>query len=233
MSSTRRTLVESLAPRVAHAYIRFLRATMRLEYRNREALARARAAAGSYIVTFWHSRFVMMPYCYPDKRLVILSSRHRDSRMLADVMRRFGLTQAWGSSSEGGAAGMRDVLRRIRDGFDVGITPDGPRGPRRRVQPGVIAMARLSGKPIVPVAFSAKPARRLGSWDRTLLPLPFGRGLFVYGEPLTVAREADAAGREEARRTLEQELDRLTDLADREVGIDAEPARPAAEPASR
>jgi len=219
-------LLLAVAPRVGYAYIRLLRATLRLEYRNREALARARQAAGQYILTFWHSRFVMMPYAYPDRRLVVLHSLHRDARLVVEIMKRFGLAQAWGSSTRGGTTGVRQILRLVRDGYDVGITPDGPRGPRRRVQPGVVAVARLGGKPIVPVAFSARPARRLGSWDRTLLPLPFGRGLYLYGEPQRVPRDADDAEMERCRLRLEAELDRLTDLADAELGVPVEAPRP-------
>ena len=230
MNPTRERLLEAVAPRVGYAYIRLLRLTMRLRYRNRDALDEARRQGGQYVLAFWHSRLVMMPYCYPDRRLVTLSSEHRDSRMLARVMARFGLVQAWGSSTQGGTSGMRQLLRRVRDGYDVGFTPDGPRGPRRRVQPGVIAVSRLAGKPIVPVAFSARPARRLRSWDRTLLPYPFGRGLFVYGDPILVPREAGQEEQERFRLRLENELDRLTDMADREIGMPVESPRPPAEP---
>lgn len=219
----------AVVPRLAYAYIRLLRRTMRLEYRNREVLARLRAEPGQYILAFWHSRFVMMPYCYADGRLVVLSSEHRDSQMLRRILRSFGLTIASGSSTRGGARGMREVLRRVKQGYDVGFTPDGPRGPRRRVKPGVVAVARLSGLPIVPVAFSARPARRLRTWDGTLVPRPFARGLFLYGEPIRVSRAADAGERERDRARLEQEIDRLTDLADREVGTPLEPPRPPGE----
>jgi lysophospholipid acyltransferase (LPLAT)-like uncharacterized protein len=168
----------------------------------------------------------MMPYCYPDKRLVVLSSEHRDARMLAAVLRRFGLVIAWGSSSSRGAQGLRQVLRFVRNGHDVGFTPDGPRGPRRRVKPGVVATARLTGLPIVPVSFSARPAWRLRSWDGTLLPRPFSRGLYRYGEPMLVPRKADEVEQEQLRVKLEQEIDRLTDGLDAEVGAEPEPPRP-------
>lgn len=225
MSRVGKNLVDLFAPRVGYWYIRFLKATMRLEYRNREVLDRARAEDGQYILAFWHSRFVMMTYCYPGRNMSVLSSTSRDSRLLAQVLRRFGHESAWGSSTRGGAAALREIVRRLRQGSDAGFTPDGPRGPRRRVQLGVIAAARLSGKPIIPVAFSARPSRRLGSWDRTLLPYPLARGLFVYGEPLRVPRDAGDDGEERARIALEAELDRLTDLADAEVGIAPEDPR--------
>jgi len=226
MSLLRSRVLTALAPHLAYAYIRLLGATVRVTYRNREALRRARAGNGPYVLVFWHARLVMMRHAYPDRRMVVLHSRHRDSRLLGQVMRRFGIDQAWGSTTRGGAAGLRDVLRRTRAGDDIGIAPDGPRGPRRRVQPGVIALARLSGAPIVPVSYSARPARRLRSWDRTLLPLPFGRAVFVYGDPLVVAREADDRACEQARRELEAALDRLTDEADDVVGLAREDPRP-------
>ena len=116
-------------------------------------------------------------------------------------------------------------MRRIREGNDLVLTPDGPRGPRRRCQAGVVATARLSGKPIIPVAFSARPARRLDSWDRTLVPWPFGRGLYLYGEPLVVARDASKQEQERLRVALEVELNRLTDQADAEVGTPPEEIR--------
>jgi hypothetical protein len=225
MGVWRDTILPALASRAAHAYIRLLHATMRLQYENREVLARVRRE-GPYILAFWHSRFVMMPYVYPDRRIVVLISRHRDSRMLGPILERFGFVLALGSSSAGGAPALREVLRRVRDGYDVGITPDGPRGPRRRVKAGVLAVARLCGLPIVPVAFAACPARRLGSWDRTLVPRPFARGLFVYGEPLRVPRDASAAEQERLRGLLETEIDRITDLADERVGLGVEEGRP-------
>jgi lysophospholipid acyltransferase (LPLAT)-like uncharacterized protein len=225
-----RTRIESwightLVPLVGYLYIRFLRRTMRIEYRNAEVLERARASSGAYILAFWHSRFVMMPYVYPEARIVVLVSRHRDAQRLARILHRFGLETVDGSSTRGGVAGMRAILRKIRDGYDVGITPDGPKGPRRIAKPGVVTVAKLSGLPVVPVAFSASPGWRLRSWDRTLLPRPFGRGVFLYGEPIPVPRDLDGAGEERVRAEIEQAIDRLTDEADTRVGAGLDPPK--------
>jgi lysophospholipid acyltransferase (LPLAT)-like uncharacterized protein len=225
MSPTKERILLAVAPRLAYAYIRFLRATMRLEWRGRERLEVLRRDGGSFILAFWHSRLVMMPYVYPGGRLTVLSSRHRDSEMLARVLVRLGLDLSKGSSSSGGAAGLRDILRKTRAGFDVAFTPDGPKGPRRVVKPGVVAAARLSGLPILPVAFSARPAWRLRSWDRTLVPRPFARGLYLYGEPLVVPRSAEGAEQEALSLALASTLDDLTDAADRETGIGPEEER--------
>jgi len=217
----------AVIPPLAHAWLRLLGVTMRVSFEGKEDFEAVRAR-GRYILAFWHSRFLMMPWSYPDGRIVVLVSRHRDAEMLVRTLRGFRLAFARGSTTEGGAAGLRALLRYVEDGYDVGVAPDGPRGPRRRVQPGVVLVARLSGLPVVPVGFSARPARRLRSWDRTLLPRPFARGVFVYGAPLTVPRRADARAQEEARLALEVELDRVTDRADTLAALALEDARPPA-----
>jgi lysophospholipid acyltransferase (LPLAT)-like uncharacterized protein len=171
-----------------------------------------------------------MPYCYPGPRIVVLSSNHRDAEALVRILRKFGIEQARGSTTSGGATGMRQILRKVAEGCDVGLTPDGPRGPRRRVQPGVVAVARFTGLPIIPVTFSAAPARRLRTWDRTLLPKFFSKGVFIYGDPVTVPRDATVELQEEKRLALETELDRITDLADDTMALDREDARPPAVP---
>ncbi|HUC43918.1 MAG TPA: lysophospholipid acyltransferase family protein [Candidatus Sulfotelmatobacter sp.] len=221
-------LLLNVAPPIAHAGIRLLHATMRIEFRGQEILEACRRDPGRYILCFWHSRFVLMPYCYPGPRIVVLSSTHRDAEALVRILRKFGIEQARGSTTSGALTGMRQILRKVEDGCDVGLTPDGPRGPRRRVQPGVVAVARFTGLPIVPVTFSASPARRLRSWDGTLVPRFFSKGLFLYGTPITVPRAARPAAQEEARLRLEAELDRITDLADDTMGIPREPERPPA-----
>lgn len=233
MSPLGKRIVQAIAPSLAYWYIRLLKATVRRRYRNREALDRAVGRSDAQIYVFWHSRLALARFGWFGDKGVVLQSQHRDSRMLGRVMSRFGLGQVWGSTTRGGMSAVREVLRRIKDGYSVAIAPDGPRGPQRRVQPGVITIARMSGIPIVPFTYSARPSRRLGSWDRMTLPYPFGRALYVYGEPMTVDRHADEAEQERLRVALENELNRLTDLADAEMGVPLlEPAPPGEAPRS-
>jgi len=226
MNPVAQWLMINVAPPIVYLYIRLLHLTMKIEARGAEVLASARRDPGRYILVFWHSRFVLMPYCYPGPRIVVLSSNHRDAEALVRILRKFGIEQARGSSTKGGATGVRQILRKVHDGCDVGLTPDGPRGPRRRVQPGVVAIGQFTGLPIIPVTFSAWPARRLRSWDKTLLPKFFSKGLFVYGDPIRVPRHADESELEEKRLALERELDRITDLADEATSLGREEARP-------
>jgi lysophospholipid acyltransferase (LPLAT)-like uncharacterized protein len=144
----------------------------------------------------------------------VLASRSRDGELVARWVTRFGLRAERGSSSRGGAAGLRALAAAVRAGEDVAVVPDGPRGPSERAQAGVIVLAQLTGAPVVPCGFAARPARRLGSWDRLLVPLPFARAAAVFGKPTRVAPDAD---REIARADLERALREVTESADRLV----------------
>ncbi len=206
------------ASALASGIIRALRATLRIDYRNRAALDAARGPRrGPYILSFWHGRLLLMRYSYPGERITVMISRHSDGEIIARTMSRFGIHSTRGSTTSGGSSALREVVRRIGDGWDAAFTPDGPRGPRHVVQPGVIEAARLSGRPIVPVSFSAR-GRTLGSWDGFLVPRPFARGVFLYGEPLHIPRRARGEELEELRRTLESRMIRLEEESDRMSG---------------
>jgi hypothetical protein len=155
-----------------------------------------------------------MPYSYRGRGIAIVISAHRDGELIARTMRHFGHEALRGSSTSGGAAALRGAVRALRSGRDVGFTPDGPKGPRHRVQAGVVQAARMSGVPIVPVAFASSRRKTLSSWDRFIVPLPFSRGVFAYGEPIEVPRHADEAGVESARRALEESLRELASRAE-------------------
>jgi len=223
----RARLQDRVLPWLASVVIRGLRATVRIEWRNRDVLDALRRDPGAYILAFWHSRFVMMPYAYFDRRMVVLTSAHRDGRRLADLLAHFGIGNVMGSSTRGGAGGLRGLMREARAGSDLALTPDGPRGPRRRVKPGVIAAARFTGLPIVPVTYSATRGYRLRSWDLTLIPRPFSKLVFAYGAPIFVPRDIDEDDERRLSQSLEREIDRLTDELDRQTGLGAEPPKEA------
>ena len=155
------------------------------------------------IVVFWHEFLPLVPALWwhvravnPSLTMTVLISRHRDGRMITEIVQRWGVGTVAGSSGRAGpratrhkrrTAALRSLLSLLRTGSLIAITPDGPRGPRRMLQPGVARLAGLSGIPVIAAAASCRPACRLGSWDRMVLPLPFGRGRIVCSAPMPVA----------------------------------------------
>ena len=188
----------------AAGFIRALRATVRLRHHGDERMRRWERDGSHFILAFWHRHLLLMPYAYKGRRISVLVSQSTDGELIARTVARLGIDSSRGSSSRGGIAGMRSLLRKAAEGWDIAFTPDGPRGPLREVQAGVILAAAATGLPILPVAVAATRAKLLRSWDRFVVPLPFSTVHFVYGEPLAVERRGDvaAAGLELERRLV-------------------------------
>jgi lysophospholipid acyltransferase (LPLAT)-like uncharacterized protein len=214
-------MLAALVPPVAAAAVRLLGATLRVRVSGIEPLLPMWRSGQPLIYTVWHGRILMVPWLSARLRSTrgaravrVLASRSRDGELVARYARCFGLGVVRGSSSRGGAAALRALARTLRAGDDVAVVPDGPRGPRCRLQPGVVMLAATTGAPIVPMAFAARPSRRLASWDELLIPTPFARCAVAFGPAATVARDAD---REQARARLERALNDVTAAADRMV----------------
>lgn len=155
----------------------------------------------------------------------MLVSRHRDGRLIGDIVSRFELDIVHGSTSRGGATGMMTLARLLERGDLAAITPDGPRGPRRQAAPGVAQLAALAGVPVIPCAAATTRRCMLRSWDRMLLPLPFGRGAVVVRAPVVVAREKA----EEALARIVAGMQEAGALADEWVSARGGPAPPPAQ----
>lgn len=196
----RRPEAQAAAARLLGAYLDFALRTTRWTLHGAEHLA-PHAAGAPCVVAFWHERLPLMPVLWRLARqqgaraaVHVLVSRHRDGRFIGEVVRRFDLRVVHGSTaragaSKGGAAGMRALVGVLEAGGHVAITPDGPRGPRRHAAAGVAQIAALSGAPVLPAAAQTSRRRVLRSWDRMVLPLPFGRGAIVCGAPIPVPRD--------------------------------------------
>lgn len=212
--------------RLVAAYIRLVARTSRFETRGGERPAALWDAGRPFILAFWHGRLLMAPIAWRvGAPMNMLISGHADGRIIADAIGHFGLGTVTGSRSKGGAGALRAMLKALEAGQNVGVTPDGPRGPAMRATAGIIAAARLGRAPILPLAYATTRRRILGSWDRFHLALPFSRGVFLWGEPLVVPRDADAAALDAARALLEARLNDLTAEADRICGhVPVEPA---------
>lgn len=172
-------------PLLAEKVIRLLYRSMRIEVLGWEPVGRILSEGQPVIIAFWHDQLLMMIKGYPgDRNLRILISASKDGELIAKTMARFGFVSVRGSSNRGGSEALKQMLRLIKTRTSLAITPDGPKGPRHSLKPGVAQVALRSGRPVVPLAFACSRGYRFRSWDRFLLPYPFSHGVYSYGEPV-------------------------------------------------
>jgi len=198
--------------------MKLLAATLRLEVRDLCGIGTPEAAVPPVIYILWHNRFFTVPaawnkICRAHRRSVTLTSASHDGDMVARAMAVFGLGAVRGSSSRRAVAALVGLRQALREGFDVCLTPDGPRGPRYRIQPGVIKLAESSGAAIIPVHVRFASAWRLNTWDRFVIPKPFSRVEVTFAEAIHLPRGMAAATFENARIEIESLLVKGTDDA--------------------
>ena len=214
---------------IAAAYVRLVRVTGRWKTEGGDLPAQYLRDGKPFIVAFWHQRLLMMPYTWRsvggDRPFNMLISSHRDGEIISRTIARFDIKTIAGSTGKGkgGAAALRQILKVLKAGEVVGMTPDGPRGPRMRASDGIIQAARMAGVPIFPLTYSASNRKVIQSWDRFILPLPFSRGVFHWGDPIFVDRKLDEEGMEAKRVELENALTELTQRTDQSLGLDVIP----------
>ncbi len=223
----RSAAVQSVTARLVGLYLDGALRTTRWTLVGEQHAAAATAGQAS-IAAFWHERLPLLPALWFIMRRRgargtprVLVSKHRDGRFIGAVVRRFGVEVVHGSSSKdgtardvsekGGATSVRVLLAELQAGEHVLITPDGPRGPRRRAAPGVAQIAALSGAPVLPIGAQTSRRRILPTWDGMYVPLPFGRGVIVCGAPIAVPRE----GWEAHLPAIEAALTDVVEQADR------------------
>ena len=190
-------------------YIRLVMLSNRKEFHiNPEAEIFMRGEKNA-IFAFWHGRMMLLPAINPPRKMHVLISEHRDGKLISQVIHHFGQDTVVGSSSKGGSEAVRNIVRLLKKGDNISITPDGPRGPNQVAEAGIVTIARLSGKPVLPVIFSASRNKRLKSWDRFMVAKPFGRIVFCIGAPIMI-EQADEA----ARIAVETSMNNLVEQAD-------------------
>ncbi|AFX99577.1 hypothetical protein A1OE_1408 [Candidatus Endolissoclinum faulkneri L2] len=212
----------TILTKVTRAYIRMLFATINIE-RYIDQKSDAIITSGEpFLVIFWHNRLGLIPSSWPrGKPLAMLHSSHSDGRMISEAMSDFITLPIEGSTRRKPMNALRGMLRALKKGYPVAITPDGPRGPRMRCQPGVIEVARYTGIPVLPFTCSLRPCIQIASWDRFLFPLPFTNGVVMIGAPIHLTKEDN---REQARLLVEGILTNVTNAADHYLGM--EPTAP-------
>ena len=209
-------------------YMQLCAATTRWEYRGRDHIEAVTERGGGVVAAFWHSRialsFMAWPRSAPQKPAMLIS-RSKEGDFIARFARHLDIATVRGSSrnqrkdkAKGGVAAFRDMDRWVDDGNCMGLTIDGPRGPRQRATMGALRLAKATGAPIMIFSWSVTNKHIAKSWDRFILPLPFGRGVVVWGESIVVPANASVQEMERLRLVLEDRLNAITLEADRACG---------------
>ena len=199
---------------------RILLGTYRFEVRDEAGFLRKETFADQPVIFgLWHDQIGVLPGAFsrffPWREAVALVSPSKDGSTLEAAFKSLGIGAVRGSSSRRGVAALIALRKAIKAGKDVGITPDGPKGPIHEVKPGIILLAAKSGAPIIPLRLEAANAWRLNSWDRFLIPKPFSRVKLTIGAPLRIPRDLSDAQMEEKATQLQQILLNKPDTPDK------------------
>lgn len=214
MKSVRDNFLVWLVSWLGPALIWLLGKTLRISWRGRENLQEVRKSGQRVIYALWHGRLLILTFAHRRQKVHVLISQHRDGELIARTVQRLGFVPIRGSTTRGGAQAIFQMVSKIQDGYDLAITPDGPKGPPHKVQSGAIYIAQRSGLPIIPISASAKSAWRLKSWDSFLIPRPFSKAVIILGKPIYVKKESTDGELSGKISELEQELSELTTQAD-------------------
>ncbi|MFN7971379.1 MAG: lysophospholipid acyltransferase family protein [Acidobacteriota bacterium] len=201
-----------LSDHVAPHVLRWVTRSLKLEVEGRDRYLAMRQAGKGCILAFWHESFFMLPQIHTGENVHVMVSKSADGEMIHRVLVRFGNATVRGSSSSGGKEALQGLIEKSKDGFCLAITPDGPRGPRRQLQPGLIALAQRTGLPIVLMACGARRRWVTRSWDRFWIPKPWSEARVIYSDPIPVPAGLTDEAFETMRLSVEREL---TELADR------------------
>lgn len=164
--------------------------TTRITRENYRPILQRRERGRRVIFTPWHGTLLPLAYAHRYEDVVVLVSEHADGEYITRVLHRYGYDTARGSSTRGGTRGLRGLIRAARQGRDLAVTPDGPRGPAEVFKPGAAVAAQITGLPLVAVGMGCSNAWHFRSWDRFMMPRPFSRIHVVYGDPLHIPRDA-------------------------------------------
>lgn len=216
------------------AYMTFVKYTTRWDVERREQITEIIESGQGVIALVWHSRFMMLTSAWKKQYQMpyVLISRSREGNIVAHASHFLGLKTIRGSSkkvskdmrakpnenNKGGAKASLDIVTALENKGCIVITPDGPRGPRQRVNEGPLRLARITGAPLMPCTLAVKNRKVFNSWDKLTLPLPFGRGKIIWGTPITIPPGTDDIELEEIRTSIESEMNIFLTKADRAMG---------------
>ena len=208
----RASLGQRLAASIVYVLLSLLRLTWRIRFLDPHGVLKA-GRDEPFIICVWHNRLTYAMYVYSEsikpvsyRRLAAMVSASRDGALLVEILRAFDIEPIRGSTSRRGRQALLELVRKMRSGLHLAITPDGPRGPCYEIQDGILSLAQVTGLPIIPLGCFAKKKIRFKSWDRFQLPLPFTQCEMVYGKPMRIPRKTGAVELCELRAELKRRM---------------------------
>ncbi len=188
--------------------------TLKIKWLGEENLQDIRSNNGKVFYAFWHGRMLILSYSHRRKKIQVLISQHRDGEIIARIIQRLGFGTVRGSTTHGGFKAILQMANKSNEGYDIAITPDGPKGPGFKVQPGTVYIAQRGEVPIIPISNSAEKRWTLRSWDKFVIPKPFSRTIIIIGKPIYVPGELNGEELDLKNAELEESLNQLTWQAD-------------------
>lgn len=217
----KRRNIEALTPvlsSIAAAGLRLLHRTCRFEIVGEENMLAAIGIQAPKIAAFWHFSYPTILYVFRDEGYLTIISRSRDGELAARMAQRLGFSPFRGSPGKGGTAALKGMISAFKKSAGGGFVADGSQGPAQVAQKGLIVLAMYSGSPIIPVSIAASRCRRLPTWDKTVVPMPFSRVAVSYGPLIKVERNASSDQIEKYRLQLERTLNEITARARKMAG---------------
>ena len=214
-------LTQSLISFLGSTYVLFVYKTSTINLKNRKNIESLFKKNESFIYAFWHDQLLMCPLTWQSElEIKVLISKHRDGDIIAKLISSLGFKAIRGSThkagktkNKGGLLSARQMIKSLSKGISIGISPDGPKGPRHKVSDGILSIARLSNSPILPVGIGFKKKWVLNTWDKFIIPKPFNQITIIWGEPLPALKNEKNINQIKSK--LERTMYSLTKRANR------------------
>lgn len=216
----KKRVVLRVAPAVIASYLRVVRATNRATETGAEHITDLEEQGQSYLMAIWHESVATALPRLGKAKVSALTSKSYDGALAAALIEQFGVRALRGSSSRGGREALAEMVKQADGLLAIGLTIDGPRGPRREAKPGIAALSQHTGIPVIPIASCSTRSFRLRSWDRTCIPLPFGLYVYLIGAPIAPAESSERESVREKSLEIQVALNGMHATLESEYGID-------------
>jgi lysophospholipid acyltransferase (LPLAT)-like uncharacterized protein len=208
------SLIHRVVPVLAGLYLNFVGWTGKITIKNKEILEQTKKQYKNFIYALWHCQEILLIFLHRNQKIYALVSKSKDGEYMNRILQRFGYMTIRGSTSTGAAMSVRSLIRCAKQGNSIALTPDGPKGPPRKIKHGITYLAQKASVPIIPIACALSRKLIINNWEPYMVPLPWTKGIVIYGNPIFVT-ETDTI--EDKSLELENTLNLLTEEANKEL----------------